>query len=316
MIFDKLDLKYVDEASKLAHEEYEVAKNVHGALYNKDYTPDFKEMLTNMFKSGHGLVALEDDKVVGYIAYYGPINNMFGYVKGAFSPIHGNAFGGKKRQKTASMLFEKTSEALLDQEILQYGLSIYSNDLEILEAFSLNGFGYRCADGVLDLSKPLDLDENTSMVYEELSSVQAVDILPLKNDLAKHMGSSPTYFPILEESIEDFEESCKERESRFFTAKCHNKIIGYLEITKEGETFLSEEIDYRHLCGAYLLPEYRGMNVLQSLLKIATETLEAEGIQKLGVDCETLNPSAFNFWRKYFDIYTYSLVRRLDERIL
>ena len=32
-------------------------------------------------------------------------------------------------------------------------------------------------------------------------------------------------------------------------------------------------------------------------------------------DCETLNPTALNFWGKYFDPYTYSFARRIDERI-
>lgn len=34
-----------------------------------------------------------------------------------------------------------------------------------------------------------------------------------------------------------------------------------------------------------------------------------------GVDCETLNPTALRFWRKYFRPYTYSYIRRLDERV-
>ncbi|WP_346928919.1 hypothetical protein [Clostridium sp.] len=31
---------------------------------------------------------------------------------------------------------------------------------------------------------------------------------------------------------------------------------------------------------------------------------------------KTINPTALRFWEKYFDSYTYSFVRRVDERIL
>ena len=36
----------------------------------------------------------------------------------------------------------------------------------------------------------------------------------------------------------------------------------------------------------------------------------------IGVDCETLNPTALRFWNKYFDSYTYSYARRIDERVV
>lgn len=316
MNFDTLDLKYVEAAALLAQSEYEKAMHAYPALYKTDYTPDFKHLLTHLFNTGSGLVALEDESLAGYLAYYGPIDDMFGYVKGAFSPIHGNAFAGSDRIKTASLLFEKTSQKLLDQSILQYGLSLYTNDQEILQTFSLNGFGYRCADGILDLRTSLDIQENKDVTYEEIQACDTAKVLPLKNALAKHMGSTPTYFPILEETELEFEEKCSESTSRFFTATYASQLVGYVEVTGEGETFLTEAEDYRHLCGAYLLPEYRGQNILQSLLKHVAQTLVSEGIEKLGVDCETLNPSAFGFWSKYFEIYAYSVVRRLDERVL
>ena len=40
----------------------------------------------------------------------------------------------------------------------------------------------------------------------------------------------------------------------------------------------------------------------------------AQGVPLLGVDCETLNPPAFRCWSKRFAPFTYSFVRRLDER--
>lgn len=36
----------------------------------------------------------------------------------------------------------------------------------------------------------------------------------------------------------------------------------------------------------------------------------------MGVDYETLNPTALNFWTKYFKPCTYFFARRIDERIL
>ena len=48
--------------------------------------------------------------------------------------------------------------------------------------------------------------------------------------------------------------------------------------------------------------------------KLLVEHLAAQGVPLLGVDCETLNPPAFRCWSKRFAPFTYSFVRRLDER--
>ena len=37
---------------------------------------------------------------------------------------------------------------------------------------------------------------------------------------------------------------------------------------------------------------------------------------RLGVDCESMNPTALGFWSKYFDAYTHSVVRRIDENAI
>ena len=51
-------------------------------------------------------------------------------------------------------------------------------------------------------------------------------------------------------------------------------------------------------------------------MNLVINTLEAEGYTKLGVDFESINPSGSGFWLKYFNAYTNSVVRRIDEQIL
>ena len=63
----------------------------------------------------------------------------------------------------------------------------------------------------------------------------------------------------------------------------------------------------------FVLPEYRGKGIAQTLLAHIIRTLRAENCTLLGVDCETFNPTAINFWSKNFAPYTYSVVRCIDE---
>lgn len=55
------------------------------------------------------------------------------------------------------------------------------------------------------------------------------------------------------------------------------------------------------------------MGVYQNLLDFLITTLKAEGYTCLGIDFESFNPTAYGFWLKYFNAYTNSVVRRIDE---
>lgn len=316
MIFDNLNEKYLEEAVKIAQAEYDREQKHIEALYNKDYKEVLTKLLDEIFKSKYGAVAIEKGKVLGFFSFWGGFSGHFGNVKGSFSPLFGNGFAGEDRGKTASLLFQHVSEEMIKEEILSYAICVYGHDTEIMTSLAMNGFGIRCSDAVRSVNKPLNVEINTDYSYEEIHYRDAVCLLPLKNDLVRHLRKSPTYFPISEFTEERFMETCHRRQSRFFVAKNSSEIIGYMEITGDGETFITEDSDMLNICGAYLKESYRGGNILQSLLALVLETLKREGVKRLGVDCETINPTALRFWRKYFDNYTYSFVRRVDERIL
>lgn len=316
MIFEKLNEKYLEDAVKLAQAQYNMEQKHIEALYEKDYKDVLTDLLSNIFKRNHGLVAVERGKVLGYLSFWGSVNGHFGNVKGSFSPLFANAYCGESRDKIASLLFQYTSEEMTKEEILSYAICLYSHDVKIIKSLTLNGFGIRCSDAIRNVNKPLNIKINTEYSYDEIYYGEEGCLLALSNSLVRHMRKSPTYFPKEELSEEEFTKRCHNRQSRFFIAKDKSEIIGYLEIANEGETFVTGEPDYLHICGAYLKEDYRGENIIQSLLSFVIEILKKDGIKRLGVDFETINPAASRFWGKYFDSYTYSLVRRIDERIL
>jgi len=49
------------------------------------------------------------------------------------------------------------------------------------------------------------------------------------------------------------------------------------------------------------------------MLNLLLKKLKTQGYTRLGVDFESINPTAYGFWLKHFTAYTYSVVRRIDE---
>jgi GNAT superfamily N-acetyltransferase len=130
------------------------------------------------------------------------------------------------------------------------------------------------------------------------------------------MASSPTFILRSSDSEPAFCEKAAQSHARFFAAKTGCRPVAFIKAEQDGETFICGIPGYLHIAGAYCLPEYRGSGTAQNLINFVIRTLKAEGFTHLGVDFESINPTAFGFWPKYFGVYTHSVTRRIDEHAL
>ena len=138
----------------------------------------------------------------------------------------------------------------------------------------------------------------------------------LRRKLSKHMGDSSCFMYTSEDEFEEWIHKRENNGSRIFVAKDKELPVAFVEICDEAETFVTELPSVKNICGAFCLPEYRGRQIYQDLLNYVITKLGAEDFQYLGVDYESFNPTAQRFWTKYFEPYTYSVTRRIDEGVL
>jgi GNAT superfamily N-acetyltransferase len=160
---------------------------------------------------------------------------------------------------------------------------------------------------------PLDAAPVPGIAFREIAWENAGPLLPLFNGLVRHLRESPAFVGIDNEFSEvEFAALRERRHARFFVACAGDEPVGYLEVTDDGENVLTAAPDMRHICGAFLLGSFRGRGIYDALLGFVLETLGAEGVRRVGVDFETMNPTALNFWTRYFEPYTSSYARRID----
>lgn len=314
MKFENTEQKYVKEALALALEEYCLESTKCPQLMMRSFEKELEVIIQRLFNNKYGKVGIENGKVIGYLAFEGPWDGFHGNVKGVFSPLGGSAFGGDNRDMLASKLLQEVASDLVRDGICSFALSRYAHDEEVGRSFIMNGFGIRCSDAIMKLStrtKLIELDEGIG--FQELVKEDKREILRLRKELANHLCSSPTFFPT---NITQYDNWFKNDRIRVFAAKEKKSVIGYMSLDTEAETFVSESDNIYNICGAYVDKEYRNKGIAQQLLEYLCKISEKEGMEYLGVDCETLNPTALRFWNKYFDNYTYSYARRIDERVL
>lgn len=79
-----------------------------------------------------------------------------------------------------------------------------------------------------------------------------------------------------------------------------NELIGFIDTTDDdGENFISQGQNILNISGMYLKEEYRGKGFARLLVNAAVEQAQNLGKPLLGVDYETMNPTARFFWEKY-----------------
>ena len=209
------------------------------------------------------------------------------------------------------MLFASAAEEFVKKDVFSCALSRYAHDEETARSFVLNGFGIRCSDGVREISGFAPSHNSGDIHFIELPPQEFERIRELKSGIVRHMERAPIFCPNDTERSEQW----FRKEMRVFAAEADGEMIGFIALEDEAENFITEHDMMKNICGAYFDENFRGGGIARNLLSFIAETLKAEGTTHLGVDCETLNPAALNFWGKYFVPYTYSFARRIDERI-
>ncbi|WP_249168689.1 GNAT family N-acetyltransferase [Alkaliphilus sp. B6464] len=314
MKFENMQQKYVKEALVLALEEYGIERTKCPQLMKRSFGKELEIIIQRLFNNKYGKVAIENGKVIGYLAFERPWDGFHGNVKGVFSPLGGSAFAGDNRNMLASKLLQEVTADLVADGICSFALSRYAHDEEVGTSFVMNGFGIRCSDAIMKLSTRTKISElNEDIRFQELVKDDKREISGLRKELIKHLCSAPTFFPA---NITQYDNWFENDRIRVFVAKEEDRVIGYMALDTGAETFVSESDSIYNICGAYVDKEYRNKGIAQQLLEYLCEISEKEGMEYLGVDCETLNPTALRFWNKYFDNYTYGYARRIDERVL
>ncbi|NLO47816.1 MAG: GNAT family N-acetyltransferase [Clostridiales bacterium] len=297
----------------IALERYNLERKRVPALPKIDAIPD----LTPFAEFGLGVAAFHGDEMVGFLCSVPAFPNVFRSTDaiGVFSPMHANGATGINRALIYDLMYQAAGKRWAAAGASSHAICLYAHDREVQERLFLRGFGLRCLDAIR-LAEGLSLSPVSGFEFCELSPDELPSILSLNHKLDEHMASSPTFILRPSDSIEAFCEKAEQSHARFFAAKTEGETVAFIKAEQDGETFICSLPGYLHITGAYCLPEYRGTGVYQNLLDFLIGILKTEGYALLGVDFESINPTAYGFWLKYFDAYTHSVTRRIDEHAI
>lgn len=305
--------EHVKEATKIALANYYDERRFVEELPQLCDIPDLDGFAENRL----GVAAFEDGKMIGFLCCCEPFDCAFRAtdVKGVFSPMGANAAVSDNRAKIYAAMYQAAGAKWVKAGAVSHAICLYAHDEELQRQFFRYGFGLRCLDAVRPMEL-IDCEPCTGYEFAELPKAEYHSVYPLHLALYRHYCESPFFMNRKPETQEEFIASSMQEGERHFVAKQDGTLCAFLKISASGETLAAMGSAYRHIRGAYCLPEHRGKGVYQNLLNFTISVLKSEGYTRLGVNFESFNPTARGFWLKYFNAYTHSVVRRIDERIV
>ena len=304
------DATHIEQAMQIALQNYEEARGHVPALPPMDAVPD----LTLVAENGFGVAAVEGGIVLGFLCAVGPFENAFRSTAavGVFSPLGVNGAIWENRADIYARMYQAAGEKWVQAGATSHAICLYAHDKELREKFFRCGFGIRCVDAIRPMEEIIAQPRGL-YYFRELTREEYRLILPLKKLLDEHMGKSPAFMCYSSINDKELLKMVTQPNVRYYAAERDGQIVAYIKISDDGENFACNAPGMKNICGAYCLPEYRGTGMFQQLLNFTMRKLQIAGYTLLGVDFESINPTAYGFWLKYFEAYTYSVVRRIDE---
>jgi len=318
LIITDFNENHIEQAINIAKENYTNERKNVNVLPEITEFPNF----STFAKNGLGVSAFFGEKMCGYLCCYGPFEKAFGTTNaiGVWSPLHGNGIIDSEYKNIFARMYQEAAIKWVNLKATSHAITFYAHNNLLQNQLYRYGFGLRCIDTIREL-KEIEIDVKSQYGISELEFNEFHLIFPIGLLLEEHLSKSPIFMRHVQDKIEvgheyKFAEWQIREKYRYFAAKDGEKIIAYIKIHEEGENFIGNVNNMKHIHGAYCFPEYRGQGIIQNILNFIVKKLLEENNDLLGVDFESFNPTASNFWLKYFTEYTHSVVRRIDEQII
>jgi GNAT superfamily N-acetyltransferase len=316
--YEPFQPKHLADAQALTRRMYEAARLRIPVLPADAVVPGLEA-----FAAGDmGVVACDGGRLVGHLAGVAPFDDLFGTVRGTVAPLEAHAVDPEltaaERRRIYSGLYEAVAERWVTAGALSHAVVVYADDAPAVDSLFWNGMGLRTIDAIR-LVDPLSPAPGPLPAGSHVTELPATDrgrILPLHHGLTAHLRASPGLMGTQDWTAEWLAKRHASESTRVFGVQRGADLIGYMELAGEGETFVTLVPGMPNICGAFVLPGYRGGDVAAALLDFLIATLRREGSTHLGVDYECFNPTARGFWQKHFTVYTYGMTRRMDERVV
>ena len=306
-----LEEKHLEDAAELVTMRYHSLRSRLPALPARCEQPQaILELLRDLPVEAGGVAAVRGNRLVGFLT--GMALPEFMGQRSVYSPDWANGVAPDQSRRITEEMYTRLSDRWVADGCYAHFVSVMAHDRQDVEAWNWLGFGLVNVDGV----RPLTSIRAGSAGVEvrQATAQDARELCELGRALERHVAVAPTFW--LHE-LEDFGERLNNPGNMAWLAHEAGKTVGFiaLEPGEECDCALLRDEKTTHISGAFTVEAARGRGVAAALLDQALTWARAQGYARCAVDFESANSLATRFWMRWFEPVSFSLERRIDERV-
>ncbi|HRQ38579.1 MAG TPA: GNAT family N-acetyltransferase [Chloroflexota bacterium] len=267
--------------------------------------------LAQLVEVSQGIVAVENGRLRGYLAWY-LVPNFRGAARlGAYVPEWGHAAVDEDKTVVYRALYQAAAAQWSAANCQVHAITLLAQDREAEQFWFWQGFGLAVVDAVRPM-RPLETPPHTALHIRQAAPVDAAALTALDGEHWQHY----TQPPILMTPRTGLDAAANAAfvsrpNNSIWLAYDGDQLAGFIRC--DGYDFdgvaIVESEQTVTITGAYVRPAYRGQRVAAALLDAALRHYEVRGFTCCALNFESFNPEATAFWLNYFVPVCYSLLR-------
>lgn len=261
--------------------------------------------------AGRSLAALDDGRLVGYLAWWAVADFRRSGRRGAYAPEWGHATERERRAEIYRALYRAAATLWAADAMGVHAISLLAHDDAGREAWFWNGFGLAVIDAARPVA-PLDAPVATPLTIRRATPDDAPALAALDAQHVRHYIAPPIFMaPPTADTPAAFRDFLARPKNTVWLALAGDEPAGFMRFT--GDDFDAVAMlasDSAAFCnGLYIRPAHRGQRAASAMLAASLDHYAGLGLTALYTNFESFNPEAAAFWPRHFRPVCYSLMR-------
>ena len=304
--------EYIPQAAALFVQNYRKQRLAVPAL--PDLMEDEGQVATRLgcfLETSHGVAALEDGRLVGYMGWF-LVNQFRGADrKGAHCPEWGHSSVEEMKPEIYRAMYRAAAAQWAAAGCQVHAITLLAQDRMAEKIWFWNGFGLTVVDAVRPM-QPLGIPYSTTLHIRKATQADVHILAALDTEHCRHYAASPVFMaPPHNNDAAEFAEFLSRPKNGAWLAMDGELPAGFIRY--DGYDFDGVEIvkSEATICinGAYVRPAYRGRKAAAAMLDAALRDYASRGLTCCAVNFESFNPEAASFWTRYFEPVCLSVLR-------
>ncbi len=271
------------------------------------------ELFKRFPKSMPAFVAVQDGRILGYMAGYVFANMRDTGRMGAVVPEWGHATL-EDDPAVYNQLYTAISRRWAAAGVCMHGIVLLSNDQAALQTWFRHGFGVTVVDAIRS-TNPIGRDRPAGWEFRPATEADADQIAAMDVEHCRHYSQAPIFMaPRQPEDADTVRSFLSQSPNGYWLAFHRDELGGFIRFERRSQGAAEIVVSPQTIAitGSFVHPQHRGQGIASALLDAALSGYAAQGFTRCSVDFESLNPQADAFWPRYFHPVTLSVIRVLE----